>query len=146
MKNRKLFTALTLAGALPFVACALLPLLGIVSISPIGRLDAVAGSYGLGILSFLAGTHWAVQLLRGRDTPFDLFAASNAIFLIVWISWITAPLDWALTIQAIAFLFLLYVDRQLAARGITTSDYLRVRTIATSAAIVSLLVIVATRS
>ncbi|MBT8086770.1 MAG: DUF3429 family protein, partial [Gammaproteobacteria bacterium] len=86
--------------------------------------------------------HWAFQLLRESDTPFDLSISSNVAFLAVFISWLVAPLSWALTIQALAFAFLLYVDRQLADRGITSRDYLQIRIVATSAAIISLLVIV----
>jgi hypothetical protein len=144
MQNQALFKALTLAGALPFVACALLPLLGINSISPLGRLDMVAAGYGFGILSFVAGTHWAFQLLRPSDTPFNLFLTSNVVFVIVWAGWVIAPLNWALVIQSLAFSFLLYVDRRLAARGTTSSGYVRIRSIATGAAIVSLLLIAVT--
>jgi hypothetical protein len=144
MKNHFVFRALMLAGALPFVACALLPLFGFISFGPIGPLDEVAASYGFGILSFVAGTHWAFQLLRPSETPYNLFIASNGVFLVVWIAWVVAPLSWALMLQALAFAFLLHVDRALAARGITTVAYLRLRLVATGAAIVSLLVIAVT--
>ena len=144
MQNHVVFKALMLAGALPFVACALLPLFGVVSFGPIGSLHTVAGGYGFGILSFVAGTHWAFQLLRPSETPLNLFIASNVVFLVVWIGWVVAPLNWALILQALAFAFLLYVDRGLATRGITTIAYLRIRLIATGAAIVSLLAIVVT--
>ena len=144
MQNKVVSKALTLAGALPFVACALLPLLGINSISPLGRLDMVAAGYGFGILSFVAGTHWAFQLLRPSDTPFNLFIASNVLFLLVWAGWVIAPLNWALIIQSLAFIFLLHVDRRLAARGITSADYVRIRSFATGTAIVSLVLIAVT--
>jgi hypothetical protein len=64
MKSSNLYTSLAFAGATPFLACALLPLIGIESIAPIGRLETVASSYGLAIICFLAGSHWATYLLR----------------------------------------------------------------------------------
>ncbi len=144
MDQRILVQFLAFAGALPFVACALLPLFGTASIAPLGPLDAVAGSYGLGILSFIAGTHWAFQLLRRGDTPFDLFISSNVTFLLVWISWLIAPLNWALAIQALCFVSLLHIDRELSLRGVTSGHYFRIRSLATGAASLSLLIIVFT--
>lgn len=130
------------AGALPFVACAVLSFLGITSIAPFGELDVLAGSYGVAILSFIAGTHWAFQLLRGNDTPHNLLITSNVVFLAVWISWIGAPLAWALWTQIAAFAYLLFVDGRLSSSGVTTDAYYRMRKIATFAAFVSLLVLV----
>lgn len=141
MEKPRTYQSLAFAGALPLVACALLPFIGVESVSLVGALDAVAGSYGLAILSFVAGTHWALQLLRPSETPFNLFVSSNVVFLAVWIGWLVAPLNQALIIQAAAFTFLLHVDRRLAVRGITSRDYLRVRSVATGAAFASLLLI-----
>jgi len=53
MQNTKLYTALALAGTIPFVAGALLPLLGRDSLPYLGPLDKLVASYGLAIVSLL---------------------------------------------------------------------------------------------
>ncbi len=145
MNNRVLYQGLAFAGALPFVACALALLAGVKSFAPFGALDTLAGSYGLAIVSFLAGTHWAVQLLRFAETPYNLFIASNIIFLAVWFAWVLGSLAWALSIQVVAFVYLLFVDHRLSISGVTSSSYFRVRSTATAAATLSLLTIVLVR-
>jgi hypothetical protein len=141
MDDAKTYSLLAFAGAIPFVACALLPFSGTDSIPLFGALDEIAGIYGLAIISFLAGTHWAFQLLRPRSTPFNLFLGSNVTFLVVWFSWFILPVPWALALQSAAFVFLLFVDQALSGVAITPRAYLRARSIATVAAILSLLVI-----
>lgn len=86
MQDHRLYTLLTLAGTLPFIACALLPLLGIDSISPLGNLHALANSYGLAIICVLSGAHWGTYLSGRFAGSLNLFAISNAIFLISWVS------------------------------------------------------------
>jgi len=88
MQDHKLYTLLTLAGTLPFIACALLPLLGIDSIPPLGNLHALANSYGLAIICFLCGAHWGTYLSGQFAGSPNLFATSNAIFLAVWFAFI----------------------------------------------------------
>ncbi len=139
------YQRLTFAGTLPFVACAVLLLADIGSVRPLGQVDALAASYGLAIVTFLAGTHWAFQLLRPSETPHNLFFASNAVFLAAWFAWISGSLAWALLAQVLAFAYLLVVDHRLSASGITTPAYFRVRSAATAAAMVSLLTILAVR-
>ena len=63
MEKRTIYRYLTLAGVLPFVAGAILPIAGTQTVLPVGELHALVGSYGLAIVSFLAGTHWAMQLM-----------------------------------------------------------------------------------
>ncbi len=145
METHALYRGLAVAGALPFIACAAALLAGVGSVAPLGRLDALAGSYGLAIVSFLAGTHWAFQLLQPSETPYNLFLASNVVFLAVWFAWISGSLAWALSAQVLAFGYLLAVDHRLSASGVTTSAYFRVRSAATVATMVSLLTIVAVR-
>ena len=141
MQDRRLYTLLTLAGTLPFIACAVLPLLGIDSISPLGNLHAVAESYGLAIICFLSGAHWGTYLSGRLAGSLNLFAISNAIFLIVWFAFIGANLAWAIFIQAIAFLFLLVIDYRLREGSTISAHYFRIRVIATVIAVVALLII-----
>ena len=139
MQDHKLYTLLTLAGTLPFIACALLPLLGIDSIPPLGNLHALANSYGLAIICFLCGTHWGTYLSGQVTGSLNLFAISNALFLAVWFAFMSASLAWSIAIQAIAFLLLLVIDYRLLEGGTISKNYFQIRGVATVIAVVALL-------
>ena len=141
MKDAKLYFILAIAGAAPFIACAILPLAGIDSVEPFGRLDILAATYGLGIISFLAGVHWATFLYKAAAIPFNLFVSSNVLFLTVWFVYVLAGLAWVLLTQLLAFAILLSIDYQLRRTGLITRHYFGVRAVATALASVSLLVI-----
>lgn len=146
MDQRFLYSLLAFAGAAPFFLCAVLPLLGFDAIGPFGRLDRVASSYGLGIITFLAGTHWATHLYQASNTPLNLFATSNVIFLVVWFAFVLAGLEVVLAIQVAAFLVLLFIDYRLLQAEVISSHYFRTRTIATAVAVVSLLIILVSQA
>ena len=141
MRHRCLYSLLAFAGVTPFLACALLPLSGVHSLEPFGRLDSVASSYGLAIVTFLAGAHWATDLYKQSTLPLNLFATSNVVFLVVWFAFVIADVSIALAAQVIAFLFLLFVDYRLLRAGTISRHYFRTRAIATAVASVSLLAI-----
>lgn len=145
MKSPKLYAGLAVAGTLPFVACALLPLFGIQSIPVLGRLDELASAYGLAIVCFLAGAHWGNYLLARDDTPFNLFLTSNVIFLFAWFAYVGASLPWAIFAQLFALLVLLVIDYRLKTGGVVSGDYFGARLVATIIAGVSLLTILFTR-
>lgn len=145
MKHARLYTLLALAGTVPFVACALLPLLGIVEIPVLGALDWLAGTYGLAIICFLAGAHWGTYLSGQSASSLNLFVISNAIFLAVWFAFIGASLEWAIGTQVIAFLVLLFIDYRLKVSGVIAAHYFRIRSVATAIAVVSLLAILLVR-
>ena len=141
MNDAKTYSMLAMAGVTPFVACALLPLVGIASIEPFGALDYLAAVYGLAIVSFLTGIHWATQIYEPQESPFNLLLVSNVVFLLVWFAFVLGDLQIALGAQLVALLVLLGIDRWLYTTGLLTRHYLNVRTVATSLAVVSLLVI-----
>ena len=141
MNDRKIYSMLTMAGVTPFVACAVLPLFGIEFIGPIGPLGEVAAGYGLAIISFLAGIHWATQLYELQKTPFNLLLASNVVFVAVWLVFVLGSLEAALIVQALALVTLLGLDRWLLGSGVITQHYYRVRGAATVLATASLLLI-----
>ncbi len=141
MNDRKIYSTLTMAGVTPFVACAVLPLFGIETIGPIGSLGGVAAGYGLAIVSFLAGIHWATQLYELQKTPFNLLLASNVVFVAVWLVYALGTLEAALIVQALALVVLLGLDRWLLGNGVITQHYYRVRGAATVLAVASLLLI-----
>ncbi|MDH3336286.1 MAG: DUF3429 domain-containing protein [Gammaproteobacteria bacterium] len=142
MQDNRLYSFLALAGASPLVACAVLLVDGVETIPGFGSLDVLACSYGLAIVSFLAGAHWATYMFKQSETPFNLFVSSNVVFLAVWFAFVLASLDVALLTQVLAFLFLLFVDHRMLLSGLISRNYFQVRATATALAVASLLAIV----
>ena len=130
-----------LMGVAPFLACALLPFVGVEEVARLGRLDQLASSYSVAILCVLSGVHWATQLYEKEAAPFNLFIGSNVIFLVVWIAYVFADLPWALATQLVAFPLLFAIDYRLLRGGLISAHYLLIRGIATALACFSLLLI-----
>jgi len=143
MQDTKLYTALALAGTIPFIASALLPVLGHYSLPYLGPLDQLVASYGLAIVCFLAGAHWGTYLSGRSAGSLNLFVISNVIFLAVWFAYVGAGVKTAIAIQIVAFLILLFIDLRLRTGDVISAKYLRVRTGATMIAVASLLVVIA---
>ena len=141
IQDSKTYTALALAGTIPFIACALLPLLGYESVSFLGPLDEVVASYGLAIVCFLAGAHWGTYLSGRSADSLNLFVISNVIFLAAWFAYVGADVKWAIGTQVLAFLTLLFIDMRLKHSDVISSAYFRVRSAATLIATISLLII-----
>ncbi|MDJ0907089.1 MAG: DUF3429 domain-containing protein [Woeseiaceae bacterium] len=141
MEDRPVYSALILAGALPFLACALLPAAGVESFGRLGSLHELAATYGLAILCFLTGIHWATQLYHGSPLPINLFIGSNVVFLAVLLAYVASSLKWALATQLIAYPLLLLLDYQLLQKGLISQHYLGMRFIATAVACFSILFI-----
>ena len=141
MDTRHLYSLLAYAGVTPFVACALLPLVGIVSIPPFGPLDQLVNSYGLAIVCFLSGIHWAHYLANKDDLPFNLMISSNGVFLLAWFGFVVGGLSASIVVQIASFAILLAIDWRLTAVEAITAHYFRLRFTATSLAIASLFVI-----
>ena len=144
MEDRRLYATLAFAGATPFVACALLIAMGMGSFEPLGRLDAVAESYGLAIISFLCGAHWATWLYQQSESPFNLMITSNVILLAAWFAFLSGSIAVSLGTQVAAFLALLYVELRILRAGLIAGHYFAVRAIATTLAVLSLGLILAT--
>jgi len=142
IQDSKLYTALALAGTIPFIAAALLPLLGYDSLPHLGPLDQVVASYGLAIVCFLAGAHWGTCLSGRSADSLNLFVISNAIFLAVWFAYVGAGVRTAIGVQIFAFLALLLIDRRLRTGDVISATYLRVRTVATLIAVLALLIVI----
>jgi len=143
LEDTRLYAALAIAGTIPFIAGALLPLLGYPSLPVVGSTDQLVASYGLAIVCFLTGAHWGTYLAGRSVDSLNLFITSNVILLAAWFAYIGTAIKVALSIQVIALLILLYIDRRLAAGGVISAHYLRIRTVATTIATVSLLVVIA---
>lgn len=143
MQDRTTYTALALAGTLPFIACALLALVGVESIPYLGAVHDVAASYGLAIVCFVAGTHWGLYLSGRATGTLNLFILSNVLFLVVWFAYIGASTNAAIAFQVLVFVALLVIDRRLAKDAVLSARYLRIRAIATLIAVVALLIVLA---
>ncbi|MGB5209481.1 MAG: DUF3429 domain-containing protein [Gammaproteobacteria bacterium] len=142
MQDTRIYTALALAGTIPFIAGALLPLLGHGSLPYLGPLDRLVASYGLAITCFLAGAHWGTYLSGRYVGSLNLFVISNVIFLAVWFAYVGAGIRLAIGVQIFAFLTLLFIDLRLKSGDVITAAYFRVRTAATLIAIVSLIILI----
>ncbi len=140
MEDNRLYTVLALAGATPFIACALLPLAGVEAVEPLGNLHELAARYGLAIICFLTGIHWATYLYKPDKSPANLFIVSNAIFLVVWFAYELVDLPFALATQFVAFAMLLSIDYRIMTARAITPHYFRTRALATGLASVSIAV------
>ena len=141
MSDKRIYSILAMAGVTPFVACAVLPLAGFTTIELLGPLADVAAGYGLAIVSFLTGIHWATQIYDRQQTGFNLLIASNVVFVAVWLAYALGTIAFALSIQGAALLALLGIDRWLLGNGVITSHYYRTRSAVTTLAVLSLAVI-----
>ena len=141
IRNQRIYLILTIAGTLPFAAAAILPLIGIDRVGPFDNATRVAVSYGLAIVCFLAGAHWATFLYRHSDLPINLLVWSNVIVLGVWFPYLLASAHAAVVAQIVAFLALLAIDYRLLAVEVIDAHYFRTRTAATAIATASLLTI-----
>lgn len=139
MIDCKLYATLAYFGALPFVACAVLPWLGMPVIPGIGECAYISATYGVAIASFMAGIHWGTFLYRSGSLPVNLLLTSNVITLAVWFAFLLAPITVSLAVNAAAFFALLVIDYQLAKAGLISKAYLAIRRNVTSVVIVSLL-------
>ena len=142
IQDTKLYTVLALAGTIPFIAGALLPLVGLEALPHLGPLDQLVASYGLAIVCFLAGAHWGTYLARRPTNSLNLFVISNVIFLAVWFAYVGAGIKTAIGMQIFAFLTLLLIDLRLRSGDVISATYFRVRAVATLIAIVSLLFVI----
>jgi hypothetical protein len=131
---------LAFAGALPFVASALLLWSGHSMLPLVGSVQGLVASYGLLILAFMAGVHWG-QRLAGVETQVNLFLLSNATALGGWFAYLLLSPRLYFASLAVLFAILLLVDRHLGAKGILSEDYVRTRSVVSALVVMSLGVI-----
>lgn len=139
MDNKALYSTLTLAGVTPFLACALLPFIGITELPSVGPLNELANSYAMAIVCFLTGIHWATYLYRQHEVALNLMAMSNIVFLFAWFAYVLSATAVSLGAQLVALVVLLLIDGKLKADGLISAHYFRTRSIATALAVGSLL-------
>lgn len=139
VNSKTVYSALTYAGAIPFVACALLPYAGVPTLGPFGEAGVVLMWYGLAIASFLAGTHWAFELAAPGKAGLPLFVLSNAVVVLTWLTALAAPPFFALVDQLAVFALLLLIDSRLFVAGVVDEHYWRLRKRITAIVLLALL-------
>ena len=133
---------LTFAGAIPFVACALLLVIGIIDIPYLGAVADILSAYGLVIASFMAGSQWGNHLSLADDDKWAvrLPLVSNVIAIVLWLGFLMLPVVGFIWLLVIGFASMLMIDYGLNCARIITPDYFKVRTYVTAIVIVSLIV------
>jgi len=143
MESRKLYPILTYAGVLPFIGCALMPLVGLRELWNLGSFDHIAAAYGLAIVCFLCGAHWGTYLYNRTAAPDNLFLTSNVIVVACWFAFLMAAQAITLFVLILAFLCLLVIDYRLLRADLLTDYYFRMRATATVIAVLALAIIIA---
>ncbi|MEM1175003.1 MAG: DUF3429 domain-containing protein [Pseudomonadota bacterium] len=141
MQDNRFYTLLTYAGALPFIACAALPLFGSDTLAGVGRYDWIAQVYGLAIVSFVAGSHWGAYLHKREHCRSNLFVSSNVIVLVAFFAFVLTSTVITVLVLMLAFACLLYIDLGLRRAGVNSDDYYSTRLRVTLIVLVSLAVI-----
>lgn len=134
-KHIHLAKALTLLGAVPFVAPIVAHLLGYEDI----HLRLFALSYGAIIAAFLCGIHWGLFLMRAQQTRINLLITSNVFTLLAWASLLTLIPHLQYLIQIVCFVSLWMIDWKLAKEGVIPMWFFQLRKIITSIVLLSLL-------
>ena len=130
---------LTLAGTLPFVLPAIWLTIGW-SWTLLGDAHLLMSSYGLLIVSFMAGSLWGIHLKRTDGWSRFLPVFTNAVALVCWFSFLMLSFTTQMWVLALSFSLLWLVDLKLWQEHIITKGYMAVRTVASGIVVFSLLV------
>ncbi len=133
--NQRLAQLLVYSGAIPFIACVCVSVLG----WDIFDARWYGITYGAVILSFLAGIHWGVYLFLSPSCPYNLFITSNIAALLGWLSLLIFPHWGSFLLLILCFSWLLLIDHKLFKLDIIPDWFYRLRVHATIIVIVSLL-------
>lgn len=133
------YKTLTYAGATPFIASALALILGLETLFGIITIEQLLSTYGLLILSFLAGINWGQHLTNESPIAQQLPLISNAVALAGWFAFLVLGFHALMVFFALAFLFQLAVDWRLYREALITPDYFRMRLLVSALVVASLL-------
>lgn len=131
LTKNNLYILVTYAGALPFIACAMMLYSGIDTLEGFGSVSNISAIFALIIVSFIAGLHLGTYLFYRTQTPKPLFIISNIIAAIAWISLLLANVKVAIAILIFAFIYLLLVDYLLKRELFISKSYFNTRLIVT---------------
>lgn len=133
---------LTFAGTIPFVACAFLLMIDVVTVPILGSVVDVLSAYGLVIASFMAGAHWGNHLSLADDNKWAvrLPLYSNVIALGLWLGFLILSTSSFIWLLVIGFISLLVIDYSLHRAQIISHTYFQVRQYVTAIVVISLVV------
>lgn len=135
MTKESLARALTYAGILPFLACAVVAWFTDEAVFLTVSISAVILAYATVIASFIAGIHWGIFLFK--DTPMNLFIHSNVIALLAWLS-LLVPTILGTLLLIFCFAYLLLIDRKNYNAGAIEAWFFKLRIHASTAVIMAL--------
>ena len=133
---------LTFAGAIPFVACAFLLMIDVVTVPMLGSVGDVLSAYGLVIASFMAGADWGNNLDLSDDNKWAIRLPlySNIIALGLWLGFLILSAIGFIWLLVIGFISLLVIDYSLHRAQIISHAYFKVRQYVTAIVVISLVI------
>ncbi|MEL0619324.1 DUF3429 domain-containing protein [Psychrobacter proteolyticus] len=133
---------LTFAGAIPFIACAFLLMIDVVTVPVLGSVVDVLSAYGLVIASFMAGAHWGNHLGLADDNKWAvrLPLYSNIFALGLWLGFLILSASSFIWLLVIGFISLLVIDYNLHRAQIISDVYFKIRQYVTAIVVVSLVI------
>jgi len=133
---------LTFAGAIPFVTCAFLLMIDVVTVPMLGSVLDVLSAYGLVIGSFMAGAHWGNHLDLADDNKWAIRLPlySNIIALGLWLGFLILSASSFIWLLVIGFISLLVIDYSLHQAQIISHTYFKVRQYVTAIVVISLVI------
>ena len=133
---------LTFAGAIPFVACAFLLMIDVVTVPVLGSVVDILSAYGLVIASFMAGAHWGNHLDLADDNKWAIRLPlySNVIALGLWLGFLILSPSSFIWLLVIGFISLLVIDYSLHRAQIISHAYFKVRQYVTAIVVISLVI------
>ena len=133
---------LTFAGTIPFIACAFLLMIDVVTVPILGSVANILSAYGLVIASFMAGAHWGNHLSLADDNKWAvrLPLYSNVIALGLWLGFLSLSVSSFIWLLVIGFISLLVIDYSLHRAQIISHTYFQVRKYVTTIVVISLVI------
>ena len=133
---------LTFVGAIPFVACAFLLMIDVVTVPMLGSVVDILSAYGLVIASFMAGAHWGNHLDLADDNKWAIRLPlySNVIALGLWLGFLILSASSFIWLLVIGFISLLVIDYNLHRAQIINHTYFKVRQHVTEIVVISLVI------
>ncbi|MDY7024959.1 MAG: DUF3429 domain-containing protein [Pseudomonadota bacterium] len=123
---------LAFAGTLPFIALSMLLITGSHHGLGMQGLLLALKSYGLLIVSFMAGSLWGLHLAHDSGIRRLLAITSNAAALLAWFGFLLVSDRAFLLLLAGLFVLLLLLDLPLWKQHLIDARYFRVRLLATT--------------
>lgn len=133
--------ALAFAGAIPFMASAVLLFTGHTSHPILGDVSFAITAYAIIIATFMSGAHWGQHLHLQSPWNTALSIISNIITVTLWFAFITQPTALVVLHVIVALVSQLVIDALLFKHRIIDQPYFLTRCIVTSIVCASLVCI-----